>query len=59
MTPIRDLDSRIIGAGSRGPITAKIQKAFFDIVNGKNKKYAKWLTPVAAPKKPAPRAKKK
>ena len=48
ITPIRELDSRSIGSGSRGPITARIQKAFFDIVNGKNKKYAKWLTPVAA-----------
>ena len=48
ITPIRELDSRSIGNGSRGPITARIQKAFFDIVNGKNKKYAKWLTPVAA-----------
>ena len=59
VTPIRDLDSRIIGSGSRGPITAKIQKAFFDIVAGKNKKYAKWLTPVAAGKKSAAKARKK
>ena len=33
-------------AGSRGPITEKIQSAFFDIVNGRNAKYAEWLTPV-------------
>jgi len=48
VTPVRELDGRVIGAGRRGPITEKIQKAFFDIVNGKNKKYAKWLTPIAA-----------
>jgi branched-chain amino acid aminotransferase len=48
VTPVRELDGRVIGAGRRGPITEKIQKAFFDIVNGKNKKYSKWLTPVAA-----------
>jgi branched-chain amino acid aminotransferase len=50
VTPVRELDGRIIGAGSRGPITKKIQSAFFDIVNGKNKKYAKWLSPIAAAK---------
>jgi branched-chain amino acid aminotransferase len=50
VTPVRELDGRIIGAGSRGPITKKIQSAFFDIVNGRNKKYAKWLSPVAAAK---------
>ena len=32
--------------GSRGPITEKIQSAFFDIVNGRNPKYAHWLTKV-------------
>jgi len=48
VTPVRELDGRVIGAGKRGPVTEKIQKAFFDIVNGKNKKYSKWLTPIAA-----------
>ena len=37
-----------IGSGARGPITEKIQSAFFDIVNGRNRKYAEWLSPVAA-----------
>jgi branched-chain amino acid aminotransferase len=63
ITPIRELDSRTIGAGKRGPITTKIQKAFFDIVGGKSKKYAHWLTPVGAAKaakaaKPVKKAKK-
>jgi branched-chain amino acid aminotransferase len=44
VTPIRELDRITIGAGSRGPITEKIQAAFFDIVNGRNAKYAEWLT---------------
>ena len=48
VTPIRELDRVQIGAGERGPITEKIQTAFFDIVNGRNPKYAHWLTPVAA-----------
>ena len=46
VTPIRELDRIEIGAGSRGPITEKIQTGFFDIVNGKNPKYAHWLTHV-------------
>jgi branched-chain amino acid aminotransferase len=48
VTPIREVDSRMIGAGKTGPITSKLQKAFFDIVNGKNDKYRDWLAPVAA-----------
>src|SRR5689334_23987528 len=46
VTPIRELDRRIIGAGSRGPVTERIQTAFFDIVNGRNPKYRHWLSPV-------------
>jgi len=46
VTPIRELDRVTIGAGARGPITEKIQSAFFDIVNGRNAKYAEWLTRV-------------
>ena len=44
VTPIRELDRIELGSGSRGPITEKIQAAFFDIVNGRNAKYAEWLT---------------
>ncbi|SCK36618.1 branched-chain amino acid aminotransferase [Variovorax sp. HW608] len=46
VTPIRELDRVQIGIGSRGPVTEKIQNAFFDIVNGRNPKYAHWLTKV-------------
>jgi branched-chain amino acid aminotransferase len=46
VTPIREVDGRTIGEGRRGPITTKIQSAFFDLVNGRNKKYREWLTPV-------------
>jgi len=46
VTPIRELDRIEIGQGSRGPVTEKIQNAFFDIVNGRNPKYAHWLTKV-------------
>ena len=48
VTPIRELDRVPLGAGTRGPLTQKIQSAFFDIVCGRNPRYADWLTPVAA-----------
>lgn len=44
VTPIREYDDRPIGIGSRGPITEKLQKIFFDAVSGKNEKYKHWLT---------------
>lgn len=44
VTPIRELDRIQIGRGYRGEITQKVQSAFFDIVMGKNPKYAHWLT---------------
>ncbi|MDX5364163.1 MAG: branched-chain amino acid transaminase [Pseudazoarcus pumilus] len=44
VTPIRELDDRIIGNGSRGPITQKIQARYFDIVNGRAPEYDHWLT---------------
>ncbi len=46
VTPIRELDRVQIGIGERGPVTTRIQAAFFDIVNGRNPKYAHWLTKV-------------
>ncbi len=44
VTPIREIDNRKIGIGSRGKITKKLQTIFFDVVKGKNRKYASWLT---------------
>jgi branched-chain amino acid aminotransferase len=46
VTPIRELDRRVIGAGHAGPVTKALQKAFFDVVSGKDKKHRHWLTPV-------------
>ena len=43
VTPIRELDSRTIGSGTRGPITTRLQALFFDCVSGKNKQHADWL----------------
>ena len=46
VTPIRELDGRQIGAGSRGPVTEQLQSLFFDVVSGKATQYKHWLTPV-------------
>lgn len=44
ITPINNVDARIIGNGSRGEITKKLQDAYFDVVYGRNEKYASMLT---------------
>jgi branched-chain amino acid aminotransferase len=46
VTPIRELDHRPIGSGTRGPVTERLQKRFFDVVNGRDPEHAAWLTPV-------------
>jgi len=46
VTPIREVDGRVIGEGKAGKITKKLQSVFFDSVKGKNKKYGSWLTKV-------------
>jgi branched-chain amino acid aminotransferase len=44
ITPIRELDNRVIGGGKPGPITKKVQSEFFKIVKGESKQYAEWLS---------------
>ena len=44
ITPIRELDNRIIGPGKRGPITAQLQTLFFDCVKGRAQNHTDWLT---------------
>ncbi len=44
ITPIREVDNRAIGSGSRGPITEKLQSLFFAAVEGKSEKHHNWLT---------------
>jgi branched-chain amino acid aminotransferase len=46
VTPIREVDRRLVGEGMPGPVTKAIQTAFLDIVKGKNQKYSGWLDPV-------------
>jgi len=44
ITPVANVDARVIGCGSRGEITEKIQSTYFDIVFGRNEKYEHYLT---------------
>jgi branched-chain amino acid aminotransferase len=44
VTPIREIDDRIIGDGKPGPLTKKLQQLYFDVVHGRSPEYASWLT---------------
>jgi branched-chain amino acid aminotransferase len=44
VTPIRELDGRVIGSGSRGPITERLQALYFDHVHGRRDDHAEWLS---------------
>lgn len=43
VTPIRELDGRLIGSGTRGPISEKLQTLYFDQVHGRRAEYPEWL----------------
>ncbi len=44
VTPVREVDNRRIGRGEPGPVTRKLQDAFFRVVKGEDPKYREWLT---------------
>ncbi len=44
LTPIREVDNRVIGSGKPGPVTKNLQETFFNIVYGKDTRYKDWLT---------------
>ena len=44
VTPVRELDGRVIGSGKRGPITEMLQTMYFDQVQGKREQHREWLT---------------
>ena len=43
VTPIRELDGRVIGSGKRGPVTEQLQSLYFDQVLGRRKQHPEWL----------------
>jgi branched-chain amino acid aminotransferase len=50
ITPVVEIDHRKIGDGTIGKLTRKLQKLYFDVECGNNKKYLHWCTPVYASK---------
>lgn len=44
VSPIRDLDGQPVGDGRPGPVTTRIQQAFFDVVHGRDARYRHWLS---------------
>lgn len=44
VTPIREVDGRVIGDGGRGPVTEKLQALYFDYVHGRRADHAEWLS---------------
>lgn len=44
ITPVREVDDRVLGEGKPGPVTQAIQGTFFDIVKGRNDEYREWLS---------------
>jgi branched-chain amino acid aminotransferase len=54
VTPIRSVDKVEVGSGQRGPITEKIQKRFFEIVDGTAQDEFGWLTPVTGVREKVP-----
>jgi branched-chain amino acid aminotransferase len=47
LTPIREVDDRVVGEGHRGPVTKELQSAFFAATKGENPRYPDWLTYVS------------
>lgn len=45
VTPVRTVDGRQIGTGTRGPLTEQLQRRYFETVQGREASYASWLTP--------------
>ena len=46
VTPITEVDERQVGNGNIGKITKELQQLYFQVIQGKNRKYSDWCTPV-------------
>lgn len=46
VAPIAEIDHRLVGDGHIGAVTKKLQRLYFDVIQGKNPKYMRWCTPV-------------
>jgi branched-chain amino acid aminotransferase len=43
VTPVVNVDGRAVGSGTPGPITLRLQQAFFDVVHGRDPRFRRWL----------------
>jgi branched-chain amino acid aminotransferase len=48
LTPIVEVDHRLVGDGTPGPLTSRLSNLFYDIIRGRNAKYRHWCTPARA-----------
>ncbi len=46
--PIREVDGKVVGDGTPGPVTSQIRKTFYDAVHGRLAQYRSWLSPIGA-----------
>jgi len=46
ITPILSVDRRTVGTGGIGPVTKKLMDLYFNVITGRNRKYAAWCTPI-------------
>jgi branched-chain amino acid aminotransferase len=42
IVPVREVDDRPVGSGTRGPITKELQGVFFEAVHGRDERYSSW-----------------
>lgn len=54
ITPVREVDGRVVGSGAVGPVCKSMQATFFKVVGGELPGYAEWLAPVNPAKDGAP-----
>jgi len=47
LTPVIEMDGRVIGSGGAGPITRQLMNLYYDIIRGKSATYSSWCTPVS------------
>jgi branched-chain amino acid aminotransferase len=54
ITPVVEVDRRLVGSGQLGPVTKALEEVFYPVVKGQNPKYHHWCTPALAAAKVAP-----
>jgi branched-chain amino acid aminotransferase len=53
LVPVCEIDDHVLGAGTRGPVTAAVQRVFLDALHGRDARYSEWLDVVKVPSRAA------